>query len=1068
MRHLTPIATLILIATALPGAEAVPPVASDPASAVAPPAGDADRLLQQLGSPAKLVVKRPDGRLWWQAGDAPQAAAYRIIDIDASGDPRLDTAIGSLPVARRLLAEGRLDVLQLLPQLIEHAVKAGLKADGLRLVEGVITGPHLRSPERVVIVEGVLAKTAVEPRPAGSLVDLAAAAKAAIAVLPASKFDELGKRTIASVLARLERKDGEFDEDIEAGVPSFLRRVVRHGWLRPVLPEQAKAVEEAVRAAERMLPVNRFAGSDASGRPLELCEVRDAFGAGGWTLTTPARSDFARPHVKPMYSGTLPDLHLVVQLPPGADPLALPSDPVQVRLLHGGQAVAQWTREGGLAVNEAGWRQVVPSRGPGFDKDAVADVLPPHLVIGGLNGDVAGLAVPKGLLKPPADASSAESERFLADCAAMLPSAGAVDLVGNYLFMYVYDSPDSRFPLLIGNKEDKGDIHQTAEQTLDTVAGGMVRGDCDDLSELYQRIVERQGHLAHVVSLPQHAALAWARNDLGDGLWHVYVLQTGPGLEFTHKELPEALAKAYKRFDETDAFDPNGLGLLLRFSGENTRSGWRLSWRIFSDAAYARTMIDVQRDWHFQTYQRGIVTMNALIDGGDRDTANFRELSGLYSFTGQYDLAVERHRIAIQQTAEAERTSRFYMRQELIGHMLDAGMTAEADRETADLLDATFPKVGGEIGPAAVQVGFELATVLARRKRPEQAAHALDVLINSTAMPSLFRREPQPLPAQVEELADWVRGPNFSQEKWDRVQQLDHLRSLMQSYAGTAVAVMEAGGRDAIQQGGPVQVSARAVQRWLDDIAFRDLDEPSDVMFRYASAGRYYAAVIGTEQFERLLQDVAQPTGAPPEPGKRVGGLAQLPADLPWIGISVPYWTQRLFDCFDRTRKTPATDAERAAFAANVATLGARVAAAHAACNRLGLINPAFDHQAHLAALVTAMIGKDAKTIAERLDHVREKNDKRLRDDTAQWLGDAARHTDLAWYGQIIGLWEKQVNYKAKWFWIAWRAALTGGADGRAHALLVADRAAANNQDDPAFADEAKFMHTLFDPKPKP
>ena len=86
-------------------------------------------------------------------------------------------------------------------------------------------------------------------------------------------------------------------------------------------------------------------------------------------------------------------------------------------------------------------------------------------------------------------------------------------------------------------------------------------------------------------------------------------MQTGPTHEFIDEELPESLRKAYTSFDASETFDPNGLGLLLRFSGENTRSSWRLSYRIFAEKEYADAMIAVQKDWHYQTYLQGINTI---------------------------------------------------------------------------------------------------------------------------------------------------------------------------------------------------------------------------------------------------------------------------------------------------------------------------------------------------------------------------------------------------------------------------------------------------------------------------
>ena len=115
-----------------------------------------------------------------------------------------------------------------------------------------------------------------------------------------------------------------------------------------------------------------------------------------------------------------------------------------------------------------------------------------------------GIVVADGILRPPSEPSTAEAERFLDDAARMLPDAGSLDLIGQYMVKYVYDSPDPTRPLLIGNRDDSSDIHQTAHQTLATVANGVCRGDCDDLSEIYQDIAARQGKLGYVISLPGH------------------------------------------------------------------------------------------------------------------------------------------------------------------------------------------------------------------------------------------------------------------------------------------------------------------------------------------------------------------------------------------------------------------------------------------------------------------------------------------------------------------------------------------------------------------------------------
>ena len=1071
-----PLLVIPLVLALAHGADTVPAVRGEPpAPPTAADASEADRLLEQFNG-AKSVAKRGDGRIWWQAGDGPQAPAWKIRDIDGSGDPRLDTPIGLLPVARRLVTEDRLDVLALLPRLLEHAVAAGLKADQLRLLEGLITGPHLRSPERVVLPEGVLTKKDAPARPDGDVAALEKSVGAVLAALPATRLDEIGLKTLRDVLGRLHRRDADLKVDLDEVAPSFARRVVRSGWLKTlgIAPAAAAAVEDAVRAAERFAPVQLYAGTDSAGRELRLAEVKDAFGTGGWTLVTPERSAFAHLHQKPMYYWSTPDLHVVIRLPAGADPTASSIDPIEARLLHGNQPLVRWTREGGMTTTDA-YRQILPAkpRKTGKESESVNDFLPPHLVLSGLSGDITGVVVAKGVLRPPADLSSKETERFFAQAAELLPDAAQLDLIGQYLFTYVYDSPDSRFPQLIGNREDKGDIHQTAEQTLGTVTGGMFRGDCDDLSELYQRIAERQGRTAHVISLPQHAALAWAER--GDGGWHVFVLQTGPAVEFVAPELQAALGKAYKHFDDADAFDPNGLGLLLRFSGENTRSAWRLSYRIFSEPDYAKTMIDVQRDWQYQTYQRGIAKMEKMVKAeeaargeGKADTANYRELSGLSSFTGQYAEAVRWHRLAYAATPVAEKLSRFYMRQEMISHLLDAGQIDAGKAEAEDVLERTLPGLRAELGPSAIQVGLELTAVLSGKgggKLAPLAVRSLDLLLNQTVMPTPFSREPQSLPSQIEAVADWVRSGQFDRDAWKKSDRLNRVRRMMQQYVGTAMAAMsgQPDVRSALTEGGPVQVAARAVQRWLDDVAFNDVDEPGEVLLRYDSAGTYYRAVLGAEPFDRLLSGVAPPAKADGfDHTRRVGGLAQLPADLPWIACSVTYRCDRLFELFAREKPKPGDVAAKAAFRETIKGLGAQVAAAHAAAKRLGLDHPIYAHQAHIAAVVVAMITQDKPKLSALLDHVADMNDKRLRDDTAQWMGDVARFCDLDWYGQAIDLWREHLNYKPKWFWIAWRAALTGGPDAHPHALLVAERAAKEFADDPPFAEERDFMKKLF------
>ena len=72
--------------------------------------------------------------------------------------------------------------------------------------------------------------------------------------------------------------------------------------------------------------------------------------------------------------------------------------------------------------------------------------MPPHVVLTALNGDIVRLYTAHGVLHPPKDGTTQDAERFLAEAAKSLPDPAHLDLIGQYVLSYVYDSPDSRFP----------------------------------------------------------------------------------------------------------------------------------------------------------------------------------------------------------------------------------------------------------------------------------------------------------------------------------------------------------------------------------------------------------------------------------------------------------------------------------------------------------------------------------------------------------------------------------------------------------------------------------------------
>lgn len=1018
---------------------AAPVAASPGAEPVTPPA----ELLSQL--PKVPSISEKDGVVVWTNGKT----TYHIIAIDVSreGAALISTPIGSLAIGRKQINDTSPNPASLaaLPNLIERAQAAHLKAEDLQLSEGILTGIHLRAAGVIVHAEGVLLKSS-EPAPnrQEDREKVVAAVDRLLRALPATKLDDLGKKCMEDTLRRLSRDDG--NEDLDEVSPSFARRAVRHGWLRQFFPEDQDAIiaiEKIVANAERFMPVSHYIGDH-----LQLADVKNAFNHGGWIISTPTRSAYTLPHSEPLYYWALgnPKPMVVVDLPAGTDPTTLSQKAIAARMYQNGNLLAEW-KDGALRADlRQTWRSVIPAKNhKGIDANAVTDFMPPHIAITGLNGDITQLITEGGDLTTPQDNSSAESERFLAEAAKMLSDPARLDLVGEYLLKYVYDSPDSRFPSLMGNKNSKGDIHQTALETIATVTGGIMRGDCDDLSELYQTIAERQGRNAQVISLPRHAAAAFTEKK-DDGLWHTFVLQTGPPLEFSDAQLPNSLEKTFKSFDENAPFDANGLGVLLRFSGENTRGQWRLGWRIFQEPDYARTMIDVQRDWQYQTYQRAINKMKKMIDAGDQDNANYRELSGLYSFTGQYAKAVEVHQEAIKRTEGAN--GKLQLSVELVLHQFDAQLDAAARATALDILDQQMPAMRQNasekerIEATQASIGQELAAALVHGK-------AWDL-----ALRTIKETQLEKMSASIEQVGQWLVSPRFNQKVWESPQ-LEQVRTQMSLFCAMGIEILQGSGSTQLRRNADLRALAKAIESWLANIAFHDVNDEDDVLSRYALAGRYHAAIHGAETINALASNAEQPTEAKADHTTRLAGSAQLQIDLPWIGISVPYWSGQLFELFERDR----ADLKREL----VVSLGKHCAEALAACRKLDIENNRFDEQAHHAALIVALITHDVSTVRDRLRWVKNKNDKRIRDDTAQWLGDTARYLDIVWFEEVLGLWRDEVDYKPKYFWIAWRAALNHAP---AHALKAAQFAALRFKDDPSFAEEYEFMKQLFTPTP--
>ena len=967
-----------------------------------------------------------------------QELGFEIIE-RSNTSVKIRTAIGQVSVKAALFTATPQHYQDTLTTLVKHAQKAGLQSEDKAFLynKSNITGPRLTRGDHIVLSHGVLTKQHQngidEDALQKQITD--AVSKVQTHLKSVTSLDKLGRDAIDNVLTRLHWLDAE-EEEFDAVPPSFARRVIRHKWLSTVAGthESIQALEQAVDAASGFSELRLYTGKQA-----KLRLMGNAFGKRSWILETPEHCIYTTQAPAPVYHYESDDfqahVQLIVTLPTGSDPLQNPERLLDsTRLVledkHSREVIAAWSADGFEADEEA-WRHYLRITRDYY----VADYVPPHITQIAPNGDIVKIATPHGVLNALSKTDASSMEAFLKNAAEVAQTPGYLDLIGQYMLTYVYDSPDSSVPHLIGSRDINSDIHQTALETLGTSCGGQFRGDCDDLSELYHNILERQGKIPHVVSLPAHAAVAWA--ELDDDQWHTYVLQTGPALQFTADSLQKSLELAYKHFDESDTFDPNGLGLLLRFSGENTRSGWRLSYRIFKEADYAKTMIDVQRDWHFQTYQRAIHKMLRMIESGDEDTANFRELSGLYSFTGQYAKAAEYHKMAIDRTPEA--TSRLYMGMEYVQHLIEAKQNDAAIAYAEEILNNELPALKDELGGSELTFALQMASTLNHDGSYDLALQFLNEYATAFAEKN------------IDMVSKWANSSRFSEDAWYNARDLRQLRRILKWITNTNISILSKRGYDDLSEKPNLAKHFTFINNYIDNILPLEAEETDDVLANYSMIAKSY---LISRDIHDLIDDVKNsqlPSNLTYNHRLRLGGIAQYQRDLPWIKLSVPFWFVCITEQF-------AHDAEKADIEL-VKTCAAQAEIAFKQAQKLNIAGAFTRKQIHYVRLIQALVSKDADTIRTLLQYVKTKNDKRLRDDTAMWIGDCAKELDLEWYAQVIDIWTAELNYKPKYYWIAWRAALNHAPK---HALLVAKRAAELFKTDPAFVEEYEFMKALF------
>lgn len=951
-----------------------------------------------------------------------------ITGIDAARDVVVLLDKRPVTVARALVARDDEQAASALPILLERAIAAGLDPTTLRLERGLLTGVHLRGTEALVLSNAVLRRSISLPVTSSQQrAEVASAATALAATLERSK-------TTAPVQAALRRLLTTLDQatvDGEEFRPALVRRLIADGWIDDLQQEpqalpELTALRDALRQAAALQPAQRWSGDD---NDIVLEDLVDAFGRRVVTLRSPTGSARLQEHAASSYDDT-PTRMVLQRFPAGADPLSH-ALPLAAECWWGRVRIAAWNAADGFSSDAAAWRLALADDGPGVGDDTVVDWRPPHLVITDSTGAVTALCTTHGLLRPVATDHAEEHQRFLNDAAKLCPDAAHLDLIGQYLFAYVHDSPDPKRPGLIGVHGITGEIHQTIDQTIATTCGGVMRGDCDDLSEIYHTLLTRQGQLPQVFNLPRHAACAWSLKQ-GDR-WTTQVLHTGQPLAFHGDTLDESLAQVFSHFDEQNTDNGTLVHVLLRFAGENIRSPWQLGSRIMRDADYARTMVDVERDWYFHTFAQGINTMRQMIASGDDASANWSELSGLYRRTGQWQAAVAAERKSLSRIDDA--TVRLDGQLTLISLMMRGGLNKDVEREARALLQT----LDQDLPTDPPTLKLRVIHGLYQRLDPLEHRDLSRELLMKHLLPTMEKRRP--------ELAHWART-SFDARAW--ATQVTDERAMAATLIAAALSRLEKDAT-AIASDADLQRLMAFSETWLTELTFLDTGERDDVMASYALAGISAGALLGNHVLDALIAETKEPTAWHDLHAQRGTGLPQLTRDLPWIRISVPYWSQRLSSLLG---KREVLLDEKAALA-----LIGHLRAAVAACQRLG-INPAgLDSSLRWVSLVEALVQRNEDQLRTVLHECAERRDRRSDEMVTGNLEALARHLPPTWFRRVLAVWDETAATKPGYFALAWGCAIR---DQIPQALEAGALAASRFADDPNFVAEFTYLQRVL------
>ncbi|MCW8132510.1 MAG: hypothetical protein KIS92_19335 [Planctomycetota bacterium] len=812
----------------------------------------------------------------------------------------------------------------------------------------------------------------------------------------------------------------------------FCRRVLGDGYLEDNLPDLAKRMKDKIDRfkkiyAEILKPVKMFEGASADGDELE---ERVSYEAQVVFESYDKKNDVTSYGIK-VPSDERPLLFSVSDFPGKVEDFPKDPKPKLVRMCHAALgAVATWDpATGKLEYDNTAWNlAALLTTFPNLPRvyGSPQWAFPPHAALFNELGDPISIMTPTGKVDFPSFSAAgdvperrAAEDAYLDTLAKVLNGTGYLNLYYIYFHQYALDSPVTSLRHLLGSSKHSGDIHQTVYESVERKMGARCLGDCDDLAELFQVVTRRQGKLSYVMALPGHAACGWVDKD-GD-LYRMQFLQTGPPLIVEGNDL-DRVVEAGSRLhdhDKTMRFDPKSLGFLFRFAGEPTRTPYWLSTRMFVDGKYGETMERVQSYWHFHLYALGIQTMEDMIAKGDRVPENCTELSGLYGQVREIKKSIQWTTEALKQLGQEEILSR-------LSETSRIGMMYRRDRDNENAYKAILPAVqelkrlyGTQESTRYISSRMEYASLLTSVKKPWEAYD----LVERDAV--LFTRQHPKVPFAPGGVLVGIYG---------KMQEM--IRK--EGYTPTAAESTMTG-------------RCEQILKWfIDNKLIMEDDDFNDIMRKYATLGRYYAAKLGQEKLlEELKKDGPWPAGERNHRDDRRN--PDIEEDWKWIRMAVLSYVIEIGDALDPEEPPESWRKDEAIKLAEAMDRAAQRAV------KFGSLSST-ENVLFTTRVVHAFLTKNWKEWEDVLKIVKERNWARLTADVAEAFGGAARFVTPQEFASAYRLFTKYVDTKAPYFSAVYEAYR---AEGYEHARLAA-QIAVEKWPDNDMKREAKYLDELI------